>query len=136
MLNFKRYPLSTICIIVIWVLSLLPIFPETPLDDVAFIDKWTHLVMYGGTALVIWHEYYWSHHKAAPQQPVHIPFRLLLIVTLALALMGGLLELLQAYCTGGHRSGEWLDFAADTVGAILGTLAGYLLTRIMSHIAT
>ena len=43
----KRYPLTTVCVIVIWVLCLMPI-PETPLSHVRLIDKWTHLVMYGG----------------------------------------------------------------------------------------
>ena len=53
----KSYPLSLLCIILIGVLSLAPYFPETPLDDVRFIDKWTHLVMYGGTCSVVW----WEH---------------------------------------------------------------------------
>ena len=35
------------------------------------------------------------------------------------ALMGGLIEILQANCTGGRRSGDWLDFAADSIGAAL-----------------
>lgn len=50
------YPFSITCFILIWVLSLMPFFPETGLEDVAFIDKWTHLVMYGGTCSVLWIE--------------------------------------------------------------------------------
>jgi hypothetical protein len=41
--------------------------------------------------------------------------------------MSGLLELLQAYCTGGHRNGDWLDFAANSIGVLLGNLLGWLL---------
>jgi len=52
----KMYPFSITCFILIWVLSLMPFFPETGLEDVAFIDKWTHLVMYGGTCSVLWIE--------------------------------------------------------------------------------
>ena len=43
----SRYPLSILCVVLIWILSLMPFFPETPFDQVEFIDKWTHLVMYG-----------------------------------------------------------------------------------------
>ena len=43
----RQYPLSTTLIILIWILCLTPWIPETPLDDVSLIDKWTHLVMYG-----------------------------------------------------------------------------------------
>jgi hypothetical protein len=41
----RHYPLSTTLIILIWILCLTPWIPETPLDDVSLIDKWTHLVM-------------------------------------------------------------------------------------------
>ena len=43
--------------------------------------------------------------------------------------MGGLIELAQAYLTFGHRSGEWLDFAADGVGVLVGAAIGMLLAR-------
>ena len=35
----RKYPFSMICIALIWILSLIPYFPETPLDDVEFVDK-------------------------------------------------------------------------------------------------
>lgn len=120
----KRYPLSTICIILIWVLSLLPFFPETPLDDVAFIDKWTHFVMYGGTCYVIWWEHL-RHHKKEARRP---NLRALVMAMLCMLLLGGLMELLQAYATT-TRSGEWLDFWADSVGVTLGALVGLLMNR-------
>ena len=59
--SLKKYPFSVACITLIWILSFVPFFPETPLDDVQFIDKWTHLVMYGGTCSVIWIEYLRRH---------------------------------------------------------------------------
>ena len=43
--------------------------------------------------------------------------------------MGGLLEILQANCTGGRRSGEWLDFAANSVGSTLAFVIGILVAR-------
>ena len=40
--------------------------------------------------------------------------------------MGGILELMQAYLTT-CRSGEWLDFVANTIGVCLGTVLGLLM---------
>ena len=117
----KRYPLSAVCIILIWILSLVPFFPETPLDDVAFIDKWTHFVMYGGTCVVIWWEYL-RHCKKEARRP---NLRALAFAMLCMILLGGLMELLQAYATT-TRSGEWLDFFADSLGVLLGSGIGWL----------
>ncbi|MBR1412877.1 MAG: VanZ family protein [Prevotella sp.] len=117
----RKYPFSLLCILLIWTLSLLPFFPETPLDDVAFIDKWTHLVMYGGTCCVIWWEYLHSHQKANYN-------RLFLFAWLAPILMSGLLELLQEYCTT-TRSGEWIDLLANTTGVTLAALIGLIYMK-------
>ena len=50
-------------------------------------------------------------------------------VFLAPLLMGGLIELAQATCTGGNRSGDWLDFAANSIGVVAGNLIGMLLAK-------
>ena len=89
----SKYPFSCLITIVIWVLSLIPI-PENPLSHISLIDKWTHLVMYGG--------------------------------------LGGLIEIVQATCTKGVRSGEWLDFLADVIGTVIGQTIGILLARCFS----
>ena len=135
----RKYPLSVLCIVLIWTLSFIPFFPETPLDDVQFIDKWTHLVMYGGTALVIWWEYarhtpFACHTQTFRSENTHhlsstTHFHFSLFTFIFLTAMGGLLELIQAYCTT-TRSGEWLDFLADSLGALLGTVAG-LVTSLL-----
>ena len=117
----KRYPLSAVCIILIWILSLVPFFPETPLDDVALIDKYTHFIMYGGTCAVIWWEYL-RHYKKEARRP---NLRALAFAMLCMILLGGLMELLQAYATT-TRSGEWLDFFADSLGVLLGSGIGWL----------
>ena len=85
-----------------------------------FIDKWTHLVMYGGTCTVVWWEHLRSHGT--------IGYRFLWLVIGGMVLLGGLMELLQAYYTT-TRSGEWLDFWADSVGVLLGNLVGWLLSK-------
>lgn len=112
----KHYPLSIVCIVLIWYLSIWFLPPDTPLNDVAFIDKWTHFVMYGGTCSVIWFEYLRCHRKPDA-------LRLFLLAWLAPVLMSGCLELIQAYCTT-NRAGEWLDFAANTTGVTLGNIVG------------
>lgn len=101
-------------------LCLIPTVPETPLSRFSLIDKWTHLVMYGTLVAVIWWEY-------TRQHTTNNTRRLLLLAFLAPVAMGGLVELAQAYCTGGRRSGDWYDFAANTIGVVLGTLIGILL---------
>lgn len=120
----RKYPLSLLCLALIGVLSFTPFFPETPLDDVAFIDKWTHLVMYGGTTSVIWFEYLRSHRRLNPR-------RLILWALVAMIALGGIVELLQAYCTT-TRSGEWLDFWADSLGVVIGNIIGWLIHRLFS----
>ena len=51
----RFYPLSCLFIAAIWIACFMNI-PETPLDNVAFMDKWTHLVMYGSTCAIIFIE--------------------------------------------------------------------------------
>lgn len=120
--TIARYPFSFIIVVLIWLACMLPI-PETPLDNVTLIDKWVHIVMYLALTLTVGFEYYKIHksslHKVA----------LVIWAWLLPALMGGLVEIAQAYCTGGRRTGDWLDFAADAIGATLGGLIGILLVK-------
>ena len=118
----RHYPLTLVCLALVWYLCLFVNMPETPMDDVPFIDKWTHLVMYGGTTSVMWWEYLRCHDRL-------VFWKLFLFAFLGLIVMSGVIELLQAYCTT-TRSGEWLDFAANSTGVVLGTLIGLTMWRI------
>lgn len=122
----RKYPLSLLCILLIGVLSLAPYFPETPLDNVAFIDKWTHLVMYGVLTATIWWE---GRHRIKTGNAK----RWYLLAFLGPVAMGGLVELAQAYLTAGHRSGDWLDFVANSLGVCLGTVIGYSCSIVSRH---
>ncbi len=115
----RKYPLSCLCVVVIWFLCFCTP-PHTPLDNVAFIDKWTHITMYAGTCLVIWYEFLKSHVKINKKI-------LFLWAWLIPILMSGAIEILQEYCTGGRRSGDWLDFAANAFGATLAAVIGILV---------
>ena len=119
----KRYPFSDVFILAIWILSLVPFFPETPLDNVRFIDKWVHFVMYGGTFTILWIEYTVKHNKPDYE-------KLFFWAWLMPIIMSGIIELLQKYCTGGHRSGDWLDFAANATGVTIAALIGLLILRL------
>jgi len=116
-----KYPISACLIVVIWVLCFCTP-PHTHLDHVKFIDKWTHIAMYLLTCSVIWAEYLRRHSKVEWRKAI-------LLSWLAPVLMSGVIEILQATCTGGRRSGEWLDFAANSVGCTLGLLIGILLAK-------
>ncbi len=110
-----RYPLTAVTLLAVLILSLAPIGQMEMTQDVPFADKWTHMVMYGGLCLVWWMEYWRSHPK--------LDGRLLCWAIFMPVLLGGVLELLQAYATT-YRSGEWMDFVADSLGVLLGTLLG------------
>jgi VanZ family protein len=114
----RKYPFSICCIVLIWILSFLP-FPEMEtLDDVPFVDKWTHIVMYGGTCCVIWMEYVRQHLTLDGE-------KLFFYAWLLPILMSGAIELLQEYCTT-YRGGEWLDLAANSTGVTLAVGYGLL----------
>lgn len=115
-----KYPITFTLNIIIWILCLTPIFPKTPLHNYSLADKWTHIVMYAGTFGIMWIEYIRKNDTINRK-------KLLWLGIVAPILMGGLIEILQANCTGGRRSGEWLDFVADTIGVILATIFGILL---------
>lgn len=115
----RKYPFSCFLIAVIWILCFITP-PHTELDNVPLIDKWTHIAMYGGTCTIIWIEYL-KHHKTINAM------RLFRMAWMVPVIMSGIIELLQAYCTGGRRSGDWLDFAANSIGATLAAIIGILL---------
>lgn len=118
----RKYPLTTVSVVFIWIICLIPI-PETPLSDVSFIDKWTHIALYFVLGSIVGHEYYRQHRDATAAQLAVWQF-------VVPSLMGGLIELVQKYCTFGVRSGDWLDFAADAAGAVLALVIGLIIVAL------
>lgn len=111
----RKYPLSMVCFALIWFLSFFTP-PKTELDEVPFMDKWVHFIMYGGACAVLWIEYLRNH--------IVLDYEKLFFYTwLCPILMSGLIELLQEYCTA-HRQGDWLDLAANATGVTLGAVFG------------
>ena len=120
----RKFPMSVGMTIVILFVSLVPI-PETPLSGITLIDKWTHIGLYSVLGLTVAHEYFHNYKHVTRKG-------MFLGVWLLPTLLGGAIELLQAYCTNGNRSGEWLDFVADMVGCSLALVIGTLLVRYLS----
>ena len=114
----KKYPFSICCMVLIWILSFLPFPKMESLEDVPLVDKWTHVVMYGGTCGVIWTEYIRKHLTLDAE-------KLLFYAWLLPILMSGVIELLQEYCTT-YRGGEWLDMAANSTCVTLAVVDGLL----------
>lgn len=116
-----KHPFSCIIVIGTWILCFMTI-PETPLSSVRFIDKWTHSLIYLVLGLSISLEYLRKTKRPSPKF-------IIVWVWLMPIIMGGLIEILQSYCTNGNRSGEWLDFFADAIGSTIAVLIGILLVR-------
>lgn len=112
----RNYPISCVLFAVIWYLSLFFNAPETPLNNVLLIDKWVHLVMYGGTCGMLWVEYLRQHDRPDFK-------RLFFWAWIAPILMSGIIELLQEYCTE-KRNGDWLDLTANALGVTLAAIIG------------
>ena len=119
MKSIRKYPVSLFLIAAICTVCLIPI-PETPLNDVPMMDKWTHFVMFGVLSLCIISEYVYRHRKPKG-------WDVALVGMLLPFAMGGMIELAQAYCTGGNRSGDVMDWLADGIGVLIGAAIGSLL---------
>ena len=119
------YLLSTITSFAIIIISLIPIPEVKPLHEVPLADKWVHFVMYGGLALCLWFDWYMK-NGTERTKPIS-----LLIAFVYPIVLGGLMELGQAYLTT-CRSGDMIDFYANTIGAFLGLVLGTTVVRQIS----
>lgn len=115
----RNYPVTLLLVVIICYLSLFtPPKIDIPMPHAA--DKWAHIMMYGSLVFAAFVETV----KMRRRMPRRFACFLIYLGPVALS---GVLELLQAYCTV-TRSGDWLDFAANAVGGIVGMLAGYVVS--------
>lgn len=111
------------CTLAILTLSLFPI-PEVPhIEDIPLVDKWVHFIMYGGLLMCVWID--WIRKKLRPKFK-HNFYSILFGIAL-----GGLIELIQPLVS---RSGEMLDFYADSIGVFIGYISGFIISRYFSKI--
>lgn len=135
MKNFlQQYPLTLLTLVAIFYLSFFTP-PEIPdLENVRFIDKWTHMVMYGGLTAVVLYEHFKLHGlqgfklKTVQRDTLRWPHISVIAFWLP-SVLGGVIEVLQEHCTNHRRSGEWLDLLADSLGALLVFMIVFALVR-------
>lgn len=119
----KRLPaftFTTICVCLIWYLSLFRPPHVRLFEGGLGLDKVVHGVMYLGTCSVFWLEYLRSRRQWSR-------IKLTLIAVVVPILMSGIIELAQTYCTT-YRSGELADLLANSIGVLL-ALPVMLVTR-------
>ena len=121
-MKLKQYIVTVLITLSIIVLSTLPIPEDAPMSDVPLIDKWVHMVMYMGLVLAMWFDHVVRSEKKAKGK--HFLFMFLYAT-----LLGGLMELVQAYLTT-CRSGDLIDFEADAIGAAIGVGLSLLVNKI------
>ncbi len=112
--TFKHYPLTMLCGMLIILLCLIWVPPHPPrLETIFLIDKWAHILMFGGTMAV------WCWERRKRTTTLH---RMLWAFVCATA-FGGLIEVAQDPLTA-TRSADFMDLLADAIGAATGLLAG------------
>ena len=118
----KKYPVSLVIILTVIYLSFFKP-PTTDLNTIPNLDKVAHICMYFGLSGMLWLEVLRAHKRD------HAPLWHAWIGAFFCTVMfSGIVELLQEYCTT-YRGGDWLDFAANSTGAILASLIGYCILR-------
>ena len=118
----KKYPVSLLIILTVIYLSFFKP-PTTDLSNIPNIDKIVHVCMYLGMSGMLWLEFLRAHQKGDP--PL---WHAWVGAFVCPVLFSGMVELLQEYCTT-YRGGDWLDFAANTTGAVLASLAACLVLK-------
>jgi VanZ family protein len=124
-MKLKEYLFTTLVTAFIVTLSTIPIPEHPPLGDVPLMDKWVHMVMYGGLVFVMWIDHVVRNKRTFSWKARGI----MLLYSIAL---GGVMEVVQAYLTT-CRSGEWLDFEADAIGAAVSVLLCIYLNKLWNE---
>ena len=111
----KKYPVSLLIILTVIYLSFFKP-PTTDLSNIPNIDKIVHVCM-------LWLEFLRAHRRdRTPMWHAWVG------AFVCPVLFSGAVELLQAFCTT-YRGGDWLDFAANTTGAVLASLVACFVLK-------
>ena len=78
--------------------------------------------MYFGMSGMLWLEFLRAHRRDRTLCGTHVG------AFVCPVLFSGAVELLQAFCTT-YRGGDWLDFAANTTGAVLASLVACFVLK-------
>ena len=88
------------------------------------LDKVAHLCMYAVFAFLC----LWGYRKQFISKGIQYRRKVILLAVVISIAYGGLTELMQEYLVP-SRIGDWVDFAADTVGTLVGVGIFYLFYR-------
>jgi VanZ family protein len=94
--------------------------PSSPFFEKVHMDKIVHLTLFGATVLLLCLGYYWQNR--------HVSTWALVLIAAFSSLYGLAIEYIQKYWAVG-RSFDMTDWAADTIGAILGIIAFHLVRK-------
>ena len=118
----KKYPVSLVIILAVIYLSFFKP-PTTDLGTIPNLDKVVHICMYFSMSGMLWLEFLRAHRRD------RTPMWHAWVGAFACpVLFSGAVELLQAFCTT-YRGGDWLDFAANTTGAVLASLVACFVLK-------
>ena len=122
-LTRNSYP-GILCGIIILVLTGLPgsVFPRV--KPIVGLDKVVHLLMYATFAFLC----LWGYRKQFISNGLKYKKKAILLAVVISIAYGGLTEIMQEYLVP-TRTGDWVDFAADAVGSIVGIGIFYLFFR-------
>ena len=118
----KKYPVSLVIILAVIYLSFFKP-PTTDLGTIPNLDKVVHICMYFGMSGMLWLEFLRAHRR--DRTPM---WRACVGAFVCPVSSSGAVELLQAFCTT-YRGGDWLDFAANTTGAVLASLVACFVLK-------
>ena len=118
----KKYPVSLVIILAVIYLSFFKP-PTTDLGTIPNLDKVVHICMYFGMSGMLWLEYLRAHRSDRTAM-----WHAWVGAFVCPVLFSGAVELLQAFCTT-YRGGDWLDFAANTTGAVLASLVACFVLK-------
>ena len=115
----KKYPVSLVIILAVIYLSFFKP-PTTDLGTIPNLDKVVHICMYFGMSGMLWLEFLRAHRRdRTPMWHAWVG------AFVCPVLFSGAVELLQAFCT----TYRWLDFAANTTGAVLASLVACFVLK-------
>ena len=118
----KKYPVSLVIILAVIYLSFFKPL-TTDLGTIPNLDKVVHICMYFGMSGMLWLEFLRAHRRdRTPMWHAWVG------AFVCPVLFSGAVELLQAFCTT-YRGGDWLDFAANTTGAVLASLVACFVLK-------
>ena len=118
----KKYPVSLVIILAVIYLSFFKP-PTTDLGTIPNLYKVVHICMYFGMSGMLWLEFLRAHRRdRTPMWHAWVG------AFVCPVLFSGAVELLQAFCTT-YRGGDWLDFAANTTGAVLASLVACFVLK-------